>query len=46
LLMMSSGGNVNNLAHLGGLVIGLLVGYILASRRKSKIVYKYNYSYP
>jgi len=46
LLMMSSGGNVNNLAHLGGLIIGLLIGYILASRHKSKIVYKYNYSYP
>jgi len=46
LLMMSSGGNVNNLAHLGGLIIGLLIGYILASKRKSKIVYKYNYSYP
>jgi len=45
LLMMSSGGNVNNLAHLGGLIIGLLIGYILASKRKSKIVYKYNYSY-
>jgi len=46
LLMMSSGGNVNNLAHLGGLVAGLLVGYALASRRKSRAVYEYGYSYP
>jgi len=45
-LMMSSGGNVNNLAHLGGLVLGLLIGYALASRRKLRAVYKYNYSYP
>lgn len=46
LLMMSSGGNVNNMAHLGGLVLGLLIGYALASRRKLRAVYEYNYSYP
>ena len=45
LLMMSSGGNVNNLAHLGGLVVGLLIGYVLATRRKLKILYEYSYSY-
>lgn len=45
LLMMSSGQNVNNLAHLGGLVIGLLVGYVLAATRKLRVVYEYNYSY-
>jgi rhomboid protease GluP len=46
LLMMSSGGNVNNLAHLGGLVAGLLIGYALASRRKLRAVYEYSYAYP
>ncbi len=46
LLMISSGGNVNNLAHLGGLVVGLLIGYTLAAKRKSRIEYRYSYSYP
>ena len=46
LLIMSSGGNVNNLAHLGGLVVGLLIGYALAATRKLKSVYQYSYSYP
>jgi len=46
LLMMSSGGNVNNLAHFGGLVVGLLIGYVLASTRKLRTVYQYRYSYP
>jgi rhomboid protease GluP len=46
LLIMNSGGDTNNLAHLGGLVAGLLVGYALASRRKSRAVYEYGYSYP
>ncbi|MCW3993907.1 MAG: rhomboid family intramembrane serine protease [Candidatus Bathyarchaeota archaeon] len=45
-LMISSGGNVNNLAHFGGLVAGLLIGYVLASRRKLRAVYEYSYSYP
>ncbi len=45
-LMMSSGGNVNSWAHFGGLVVGLLIGYALASRRKLRAVYEYNYSYP
>lgn len=43
LLMMSTGPNVNNLAHLGGLVVGLLIGYILARKRRYKIVYSYSH---
>lgn len=46
LLMMSTGQNVNNLAHLGGLVAGLLIGYALAARRKLRIIYEYSYSFP
>ena len=46
LLMMSSGGNVNNLAHLGGLVVGLSIGYALATKRKLETAYEYSYSYP
>lgn len=45
LLLISSGPEVNNLAHLGGLVAGLLIGYVLASRRKPETVYSHNYSY-
>lgn len=46
LLMMSTGPNVNNLAHLGGLVVGLLIGYFLAGKRRIRTVYEYSYSYP
>jgi rhomboid protease GluP len=45
LLMMSSGQYVNNLAHLGGLIIGLMIGYMLAAKRRFKVVYKYRYSF-
>jgi len=45
LFVISSGLNVNFLAHLGGLVVGLLIGYELAAIRKSKIKYAYRYSY-
>jgi len=44
LLMISSGSNVNYLAHLGGLVIGLLIGYGLATKRRFRITYRYSYS--
>ena len=45
LLILSSGTNVNVLAHIGGLAAGLLSGYVLAIRRKPATVYKISYSY-
>ena len=45
LLLLSSGPNVNNLAHIGGLVTGLGIGYLLASRRKPEVRYRISYSY-
>jgi len=45
LLLLSSGTNVNELAHLGGLAAGLLIGYVLAAKRKPAAVYKISYSY-
>jgi membrane associated rhomboid family serine protease len=46
LLLISSGAGVNILAHLGGLVAGLLMGYFLAATRKPrKSGYTVSYSY-
>jgi len=45
LLLMSAGPGVNNLAHFGGLVVGLLIGYGSAMKRKLKATYEYKYSY-
>ncbi len=45
LLFLSAAPNVNNLAHIGGLVIGLIIGYVLAARRKRGTQYKVTYSY-
>ena len=46
LLIISSGQNVNYLAHLGGLVTGLLFGYTLARTRETTIVYNFSYLFP
>ena len=45
LLFISSGPNVNYLAHIGGLVGGLLIGYVLAARRKRGTQYRTTYGY-
>lgn len=43
LLMMSQGPEINVFAHFGGLVIGLLLGYYFAKRRRYCIIYKVEY---
>ena len=45
LLLLNSGENVNYFAHFGGLAAGLLIGYVIASRRHNEIRYKISYSY-
>jgi rhomboid protease GluP len=45
MLLISTGIGVNNWAHLGGLGLGLLIGYLLASRRKQPIEYNISYGY-
>jgi rhomboid protease GluP len=45
LLFLSVAPNVNNLAHIGGLVVGLVIGYVLAARRKRETHYSVSYSY-
>lgn len=45
LLFLSSAPNVNNLAHIGGLVVGIVIGYILATRRRRGAQYNVTYSY-
>jgi rhomboid protease GluP len=45
LFFINTGEGVNILAHLGGLAFGLIVGYVLASRRKPHEEYSVRYSY-
>jgi rhomboid protease GluP len=45
LFFISSGPGVNIFAHFGGLVAGLLIGYVLATKRKPGTAYKISYSY-
>jgi len=45
LLLISTGPDVNFLAHFGGLAVGLLLGYWLAATRKTKVKYEYRYSF-
>lgn len=45
LLLINSGAGVNNLAHLGGLVAGLVAGYALAVTRRPKPTHTYRYGY-
>ena len=45
LLLISSAPGVNILAHIGGLATGLLIGYVLATRRKPATAYTITYAY-
>ena len=45
LFMINIGPGVNVLAHLGGLVVGLLFGYVLATKRKVRTAHKFSYNY-
>jgi rhomboid protease GluP len=44
LFVINTGEGVNILAHLGGLVFGLIAGYIIGSRRKPETQYNISYS--
>jgi len=45
LFMINIGPQVNFLAHLGGLVVGLLIGYALAATRRRSVTPSYEYRY-
>ena len=45
LFIINTGEGVNILAHLGGLAFGLLIGYLLATRRKPHEQYSVKYSH-
>jgi rhomboid protease GluP len=46
LFVFNFGPNVNYLAHLGGLAVGLLIGYVLAATRKPRQQVSYQFKYP
>jgi membrane associated rhomboid family serine protease len=46
LFAFNFGPNVNYLAHLGGLAVGLIIGYFLAATRKPRQQVSYHFSYP
>jgi rhomboid protease GluP len=46
LLLISSGPGVNDLAHIGGLGFGLLIGYWLGTMRKPHEQYSVKYKHP
>jgi rhomboid protease GluP len=45
LFMISSGPGANIFAHLGGLVVGLLIGYVLGATRRRGVTHTYEYRY-
>lgn len=46
MLLLNAGYGVNILAHLGGLAVGLMIGYLLATtKRKTQSAYTYSLSY-
>ena len=44
-LFLSSGPNVNNFAHIGGLLAGLIIGYVIAINRSKQAKYVITYTY-
>jgi len=45
LFMINIGPCVNSLAHLGGLAVGLLIGYVLGATRRRGVTHTYEYRY-
>jgi rhomboid protease GluP len=45
LFMINIGPGVNFLAHLGGLAVGLLIGYVLGATRRRSVTPTYEYRY-